>query len=285
MSRGEGSSTVTHVGLVALALLATAIHGADIDYSWTEDERKPQPSADLSYFTITRGVYDSEGGYGEAYYEYDGRVWARWQTDTPDAEANFGRRLKQLTRVNVNPHAAQRSFDAADLGDLPFLYTEDPGWMVLTKKEEAGLRKYLLNGGFMWVDDFWGDEEWKQFEQRMHEVLPEYRWREINPSHPIFHIVFDMNAMPQIPALPFAERGGSTAEAPEIHKYSSFGSTDTPHLRGWFDKSGRLMIVTTFNTDLGDGFEREAFGQWYFETFSTKAYMLGTNIVMYALTH
>jgi hypothetical protein len=36
---------------------------------------------------------------------------------------------------------------------------------------------------------------------------------------------------------------------------------------------------------LGDGFEREAFGEWYFETFSTKAYMLGTNIVTYALTH
>jgi len=94
----------------------------------------------------------------------------------------------------------------------------------------------------------------------MREVLPEFQWREITPQHPIFHIVFDVNVMPQIPALPFAMRGGGTAEPPNAHKDSSSGSTDTPHLRGWFDDSGRLLIVATFNTDLGDGFEREAFG-------------------------
>src|SRR5438552_5433980 len=87
--------------IISITLLASAIHGAEVDYSWTADYRKPQPSADLSYFTIARGVYDSEGGYGEAYYQYDGRVWARWQTDEPEAEENFGRRLKQLTLINV----------------------------------------------------------------------------------------------------------------------------------------------------------------------------------------
>jgi len=271
--------------IVAVALLSGAIHSAEIDYSWTADARRPQPPADLSSFTITRGVYDSEGGYGDAYYQYDGRVWARWQTDEPEAEENLGRRLGQLTRISIDPHHAYRSFDAKDLGDLPFLYTEDPGWMVLNKEEQAGLRRYLLNGGFMWVDDFWGDAEWRQFEERMREVLPELQWREIAPEHPIFHIVFDVNVMPQIPALPFAMRGGGTAEPPSAHKYSSPGSTDVPHLRGWYDDKGRLIIVATFNTDLGDGFEREAFGQWYFETFSTKAYMLGTNIITYALTH
>ena len=148
--------------------------------------------------------------------------------------------IEQLTRIAVNPHAAQRSFDSQDLGDLPFLYTEDPGWMVLTKEERAGLRRYLLNGGFMWVDDFWGDAEWSQFEQRMREVLPELQWREITPEHAIFHTVFDVNTMPQIPALPFAMRGGGTAEPPSAHKYSSPGSTDTPHMRGWFDDKGRL---------------------------------------------
>src|SRR5712671_864019 len=175
--------------IVAVALLSGAIHSAEIDYSWTADARRPQPPADLSSFTITRGVYDSEGGYGDAYYQYDGRVWARWQTDEPEAEENLGRRLGQLTRISIDPHHAYRSFDAKDLGDLPFLYTEDPGWMVLNKEEQAGLRRYLLNGGFMWVDDFWGDAEWRQFEERMREVLPELQWREITPEHPIFHIV------------------------------------------------------------------------------------------------
>src|SRR5947207_326592 len=92
--------------IIAIVLVASTIHGAEVDYSWTADYRKPQPAADLSYFTIARGVYDSEGGYGEAYYQYDGRVWARWQTDEPEAEENFGRRLKQLTRIEVNPNHA-----------------------------------------------------------------------------------------------------------------------------------------------------------------------------------
>jgi hypothetical protein len=274
-----------HAGFLALGLLTSALHGTEIDDSWTAEARKPQPPADLSFFTFTRGAYDSEGGYGDAFYQYDGRVWARWETDYPEADENFSARFEQLTAVNVAKHAMKRTFDAKDVGDLPLLYVADPGWMVLNKKERDGLRDYLLKGGMLWVDDFWGDSEWEQFEQRMREVLPEVQWHEMEPQHPIFHTVFDMNVMPQIPALPFAGRGGGTAEPPDQHKYGSYGSTNTPHMRGWFDEAGRLMIVATFNTDLGDGFEREAFGEWYFETFSTKAYMLGTNIVIYALTH
>jgi hypothetical protein len=267
-----------------VVLIAGAPYGAEIDGSWTADARKSQPAADLSLFTFARGAYDSEGGYGDAFYQYDGRVWARWETDYPEADENFSARLKTLSRINVNHKATMRTFDATDLGDLPLLYVADPGWMVLTPREQAGLRDYLHKGGMMWVDDFWGDGEWQQLVEVMRIVLPEAQWREITHEHPIFHAVFDVKEMPQIPALPFASPGGSTAESPGFHKWPG-GSTDTPHLRGWFDDTGRLMIVTTFNTDLGDGFEREAFGQWYFETFSTKAYMLGTNIVTYALTH
>jgi hypothetical protein len=273
-----------HIVFAGTALVAGTLWAADIDNSWTVEARKPQPSADLSVFTFARGAYDSEGGYGDAYYQYDGRVWARWETDYPEADENFTTRLKQLTRVQAAPHATKRTFDARDIGDLPLMYVADPGWMVLTPLEQKGLRDYLLKGGMVWVDDFWGDGEWDQLVSVMHSVLPEIQWREITPEHPIFHTVFDMKVMPQIPALPFAMRGGGTAESPGAHKWPG-GSTDTPHLRGWFDDQGRLLIVATYNTDLGDGFEREAFGQWYFETFSTKAYMLGTNIVMYALTH
>ena len=268
-----------------LALVAALTSRAQVDSSWTDEARQPQPPADLSLFTFTRGAYDSVGGYGDAFYQYDGRVWARWETDFPEADENFSHRLRQLTSIAVNPQAAKRTFDAKDLGDLPLLYVADPGWMTLSPAEQNGLRRYLLNGGMVWVDDFWGDGEWQNFADMMQQVLPSVQWREMGPGHPIFHAVFDLDVMPQIPALPFASRGpGGTAEPPSAHKYPG-GSTDTPHMRGWFDADGRLMVVATFNTDLGDGFEREAFGQWYFETFSTKAYMLGTNIIAYAMTH
>jgi hypothetical protein len=273
-----------HIGFIGASLLAGSLYAAEIDNSWTVEARKPQPPPDLSLFTFARGAYDSEGGYGDAFYNYDGRIWARWETDYPEADENFTQRFKQLTRVQSAPHAAKRTFDAKDLGEFPLYYVADPGWMVLTPLEQKGLRDYLLKGGMIWADDFWGDGEWDQFENAMKAVLPEVQWREITPDHPIFRTVFDIKEMPQIPALPFAMRGGGTAENPGAHKWPG-GSTDVPHMRGWFDDQGRLMIVATYNTDLGDGFEREAFGQWYFETFSTKAYMLGTNIVMYALTH
>jgi hypothetical protein len=45
------------------------------------------------------------------------------------------------------------------------------------------------------------------------------------------------------------------------------------------------MALATHNSDTGDGWEREAYGLWYFETYSTQAYMIGTNIVVYAMTH
>jgi hypothetical protein len=272
------------IGWSALSVLAIATSSAQVEPEWTQEARQPQPPADLSQFTFTRGAYDSVGGFGDAYYQYDGRVWARWETDYPEGDENFSSRLKQLTRINVNSKAAKRTFDAKDLGDMPFLYVADPGWMTLTKAEQVGLRNYLANGGFVWVDDFWGDGEWQNWVEMMRLVLPNVQWAEITPKHPIFHTVFDVNEMPQIPALPFAMRGGGTAESPGMHKFPG-GSTDTAHMRGWYDDKGRLLVVATYNTDLGDGFEREAYGQWYFETFSTKAYMLGINIVMYALTH
>ena len=60
---------------------------------------------------------------------------------------------------------------------------------------------------------------------------------------------------------------------------------DEPQMRAWLDDDGRIMVLATHNTDVGDGWEREAYGEWYFETFSTKSYMVGVNVVVYAMTH
>ena len=164
------------------------------------------------------------------------------------------------------------------------LFISDPGWMVLTEEERAALGRYLERGGVLWADDFWGEAEWVQFADAITGILHGRQWRDITPDEPIFHIVFDIDAMPQIPALPFAAPGASTFERNAGHKYP-MGGDEAPHLRGWFDENGRLMVIATYNTDLGDGFEREAYGRWYFETFSTRAYMLGVNIITYAMTH
>lgn len=272
-----------HLSIFAAGAFATlgALAGSNLI---TGDAGRASAPADLSRLNMVRAIYDSEGGMGEAYYAYDGRVWARWETDFPEGDDNFSHRLTQLTRINVAPKAASRLLTAPDLGDFPMLYMSDPGYMVITEEERAAFANYLQRGGFVWVDDFWGDAEWQQFANVMRSVLPNREWRVLALDHPIFHTVFDLKEMPQIPALPFASPGGSTAESPGAHKFPA-GSLDTPQMRAWLDDDGRIMVLATHNTDVGDGWEREAYGDWYFETFSTRSYMVGVNVVVYAMTH
>jgi Domain of unknown function (DUF4159) len=274
---------------LTLSLLATgaafaalgAVAGSNLI---TGDGGRSSTAPDLSRLNMVRAIYDSEGGMGEAYYAYDGRVWARWETDFPEGDDNFSHRLTQLTRIQVAPRASSRLLTAPDLGDFPMLYMSDPGYMVISEEERTAFENYLTRGGFVWVDDFWGDAEWQQFANVMRTVLPNREWRVLTPDHPIFHTVFDLSEMPQIPALPFASPGGSTAESPGAHKFPA-GSLDKPEMRAWLDDDGRIMVLATHNTDVGDGWEREAYGDWYFETFSTRSYMVGVNVVVYAMTH
>ena len=267
---------------LAIVVLATAVVRAD--NMRISSEPKQIGPVDFSLLNIARVVYDSDDSEGRAYYAYDGRVWARWETDYPEAEENFVRRLSYLTRVAVNPEVTPRRLTASNLGDYPLLFMSDAGWMILTKEEKNAFATYLKKGGFVWVDRLWGEAEWRNFEEVMRDVLPGRRWQAVASDHPIFHMVFDLHELPQVPALPFAYPGGTSAEPPSAHKFPA-GSTDRAELRGWTDDTGRLMVVADYNSDLADGFEREAFGQWYFETYSTKAYMMGVNIVTFAMTH
>jgi len=233
-------------------------------------------------FVPTRIQYDSVGGQRQAYYFYDGRWWQRWETDFPQAEQNFAKRLNELTSVVVSPVPLERRLTAPDLGDSPLIFMSDVGYMELSRPEIEGLRTYLANGGFLWVDDFWGDAEWSSLERAMTEVLPGKRWVTLPIEHPIFHTVFDIEEMPQIPARDYA-RWGTTE--PSVEHRRPTGSMETPSIRAYTDDDGRLMVIATHNTDIADGWERESYGEWYFENFSTKSYRVGINVIVYALSH
>ncbi len=269
---------------VALAKGVLLVVGLALAASLPADGPLPPEEVDLSLFNFARVEYDSKGGWGEAYYAYDGRVWQRWQTDFPEADENFSFRLQQLTAILAKQKATSRRLTDPDLFDFPFIYMSDVGWMDLTAEERAALREYLARGGFLWVDDFWGQGEWRNFERAMRRILPDRRWRRIPDSHPILQTVFDLPSAPQVPARSFASPYGTSYEPAGMHRYP-VGSLEQVNFRGYFDPDGRLMVVATHNTDIGDGWEREAYGQWYFETFSTKSYALGVNIIVYALTH
>jgi len=276
------------INSVLFLVLSTMAAGIPAQVAAAEADTAPVQAfdlTDLTRITMARAEYDSVGGMGEAYYAFEGRIWARWETDFPQAEHNFSKRLNELTRLSPAPDPVRRRFTDPDLGDFPLLFMSDPGYMRFTADEAAALGAYLENGGFLWVDDFWGDAEWASFERFMREALPGNHWREVPLDHPIFNLVFEFKQMPQIPARSFARRGGyETAEPAWFHRYPA-GSLEHASMRGYFDAEGRLMAIGTHNTDVFDGWEREAYGSWYFERYSTQSYRLGVNVLTYVLTH
>lgn len=226
-------------------------------------------------FTFARLRYNSEHrGWGRR------RGGGRWTTDYPDADLNFSYRLQQLTSLQVNPKGAVVDINPEQMRHYPFIYMIEPGNISLTDEEAKVMREYMLNGGFIMVDDFWGEDEWDTFYVAVKQIFPDREPEELPLEHEIFHMVFPLKVKPQIPSVGFAMAGrsqGITAERPDAQ---------TPHYRAVFDDKKRIVMMICHNTDLGDGWEEEGTDPWYFREFSEKyAYPLGINIVFYALTH
>ena len=227
-------------------------------------------------FTFVRIEYTSGYGRGRG-----GMSGGPWDTDYPDSDFNFSFRLHQLTSMEVNPLPVHIRLTNPVLFNYPFIYIVEPGNLVLSEQERKILRKYLLNGGFLMLDDFWGRAQWYNVYSQMKLVFPERDPVELTLDHPIFHCVFDLKEKPQIPAIGVAvDRRTDT-----LTGYTS-ESGDPPRYYAIFDDKGRMMVIICRDTDLGDGWEREGESVTFFREFSEKkAYPLGINIVFYAMTH
>ena len=238
-------------------------------------------------FTFVRIKYDSIGGYGESWYQYEGRNWARWETDYPRAEKNLIYRLQQLTTLRVNPQPIALRLTDKRLFDFPFVFMSDVGWMKLSKPEKVALASYLRNGGFLWVDDFWGQAEWRNLERNTRDLQAGWIWKPIPNNHPILSIVYELKSCPQIPARVFYAQAKMLVDPPGVHRQPSGGydGVASVNFKGLFDEQERLMAVATHNTDIADGWEREGESKEFFERFSVKAYAIAINILTYAQTH
>jgi hypothetical protein len=221
------------------------------------------------------------GGFGGGYG--GGFGMGRWAIDFPDSDLNFSFRLQELTSLKVNPNPIHRRLTDPDLCDYPFIYIIEPGWLSFSPEEAAALRHYLLNGGFLMVDDFWGDREYENFHQQMKNVFPEpqYEPEELPFEHEIFHCVYRLKDKPQVPSI--HAWGGPGSNITWEYRDSD---TSVVHYKQIKDDKGRMMVIICHNTDLGDGWEREAENEDYFHEMSEKkSYPMGINIVTYAMTH
>lgn len=232
--------------------------------------------------------FDGAWNYCRGYYTSDRREagGSGWNTDFPAADNNFSVRLAELTTVRVKL-AANRQPDnvVVRLTDpllyrCPMLFMEDVGTASFNQDEIDGLRAYLLKGGLLWVDDFWGSFAWEQWEAEIARVLPpgEYPIFDIPQDHEVMHTLYNVKRIPQVSSIQFWYRSnGDTSER----------GYDSPRVnfRGIQDEKGRLMVVMTHNTDISDTWEREGENRDYFARFSPDGYAVGVNVVLYALTH
>jgi hypothetical protein len=211
-----------------------------------------------------------------------------WGTDYPDSGYNFMLRLQEFTTIPIARHANGEPRQVVlrltdpELFKYPYIFTSDVGTAEFDEDEREALRNYLLKGGFFHVDDFWGSFAWRQWEYEIGQVLPpeEFPIVDIPMSHPIFHIVYEITEIPQVPSIQYWRRSGGNATSEQGP------DSDTPHMRGIFDANQRLMVLMTHNTDIADGWEKEREDYEYFAEYSVKkSYPLGINIVVYAMTH
>lgn len=211
--------------------------------------------------------------YTSHYYGSGGN----WSTDYRDADLNLSLRLHQLTSLEVDPEGRIVDLTNPELFDYPLIYIVEPGRLDFSDEEVTILRKYLLNGGFLMVDDFWGVMEWRNFYEQIKRVFPNREPVELPLKHPIFHCVFDLKEKPQIPGVRVWLSTGLTYERQDAK---------VVEYKGIFDDNNRMMVMICHNTDNGDGWEEEATNPEYFRQFSEKyAYPLAINIFFYAMTH
>lgn len=198
-----------------------------------------------------------------------------WTDDYPRGDRTLVQMLRRFTRTHVR--AVEQPVNLEDEGDVhywPFLVAGLAGSWRLSDEQAASLRAYLLRGGFLFCDSFFGERNWAVFEESLKRVFPDRPIIQLTADHPIFHVVFDLPELMtvQIPNANAVFRG----------RRGAMGGT--PRWHGVEDDNGRLMVLIAYNNDVADAW------QWaddprYPSDLANLALRLGVNVAMYAMTH
>jgi hypothetical protein len=241
---------------VALLIPTVAQRPFD-DFGNFRQRRRPTSESSTSgasfgEYTFVRTIYQSPmRGYGRrgGYGYYGGGSWA---VDYPEADNNFIVGLREWAGTNLKIA---------------------PGFMELTPEQAARLREYIMRGGFIFLDDFWGEDEWQNVQEQFRMIVPEYEIKDLPLNHPIFHSYLDVEEVVQVPNVYNAQRGVTSEKGGIV-----------PHYMGVENKNGRLVAFIARNCDLGDAWE------WinspeYPVKYGLPAYKVGINVVIYAMSH
>ena len=219
--------------------------------------------------------YDGRFAFVRVKYETaPGGYWWRglpsWAHGYPLAERNLMKIMNEVSFLNAHEEITTLTLDDPDLFKYPVAYIIEVSWWTLTDREAASLRAYMQKGGFVIVDDFkvpgdFGSPGWEPFEANMQRVLPGAHFYEMQASHPIFHVFFEINSLD----IPQAYNSGK------------------PIFRGLYednDPSKRLQMIVNYNTDVSQFWEWSGTGLRPIDQ-TNEAYKLGVNYIVYGLTH
>ncbi|PZN34665.1 MAG: hypothetical protein DIU71_02030 [Proteobacteria bacterium] len=278
---------VSRFGLLATAVGLLTVHAALYaqrefrvyqSFEFEADLTELPHDYDLpAEFVVGRLMYPSGWGFGSfraADWRQGGTSWA---VDYPRGDRTLARMLRRLTRIDVRSvEQPVNPDDGDDIFHWPFLMAGLAGYWDLTDEQVTKLREYLLRGGFLFCDSFFGSDSWVGFEAGMRRIFPDRPIIDLSDDHPIFNIVYDLSQVTkaQIPNI-YALYGRGVG-------YLSDGAT--PHWRGIEDDAGRLMVLIAFNNDVADSWQWQDDPRYPLES-ANLGVQLGVNIAVYAMTH
>lgn len=236
--------------------------GSPIPQPTDGDEKTEYAFARLQYPS-----YRGTGLGGNWYYR------GNWTIDYPKADRQFVQGVRRLTRIHTRSVEEIVNLDTDDIYNWPWIYAVEVGHWQLTDAQCKKLRDYLLRGGFLMTDDFHGTFEWEVFIASMNRVFPDRPIVDIDNKDPIFHVLYDLDERFQVPGI-------ATFGTGRTYEYDGI----EPKWRAIYDDKGRIMVAICHNQDNGDAWEH-ADRPWYPEKYTSQAYRMGINYIIYAMTH
>jgi hypothetical protein len=243
------------------------------DFQREEDPRFAAAAREKTEWAFARLQYDgNRGRFGGGFGGFR-RGGSRWTTDWPKADRQYVQGVQRLTRLNARSIEEVVSPDTDELFDWPWLYAVEVGSWDFSPDQAQRMRDYLLKGGFLMVDDFHGTFEWETFLVGLRQIFPDRPVEDLADDDPIFHVIADTSQRIQVPNVGYI-RSGITYERDGI----------TPVWRAVRDDHGRIVVAICHNMDLGDAWEW-ADNPYYPEKFTSLAYRVGINYIIYGMTH
>jgi len=184
-----------------------------------------------------------------------------WYANITTSLPNLIKYANDHIHTSIDSKPVVVTTDSPEIFNYPFIHMTGHGNVFFDENDVKNLRKYLFNGGFLHIDDNYGMD--KYIRREIKKLFPNKQLKELPKTHPIFKSFYKFpNGLPK------------------IHEHDG----KRPQAFGIFDDHNRLILLYTYECDLGDGWESEVIHHDPWE-IREKALKMGSNILYYVFTH